>query len=78
MYHIFTRQAGDVRAPARSGVKVSAPAVKGGTEAKPEVLQEFVLRRLSRDIVSGELLPGARMSPARLADQLGVSHIPVR
>ncbi len=57
---------------------MSAPTVKGGTEAKPEGLQEFVLRRLSRDIVSGELAPGARMSPARLADQLGVSHIPVR
>lgn len=46
--------------------------------ARPEGLQEFVLRRVSRDIVSGELVPGARLSPARLAEQLGVSHIPVR
>lgn len=49
-----------------------------GTDAKPEGLQDFVLRRLSRDIVSGELAPGSRLSPARLAEQLGVSHIPVR
>lgn len=57
---------------------MSAPTVANGNDAKPEGLQDFVLRRLSRDIVSGELAPGARLSPARLAEQLGVSHIPVR
>ncbi|MBA3367872.1 MAG: GntR family transcriptional regulator [Geodermatophilaceae bacterium] len=56
----------------------SSPPSAHGPDARPEGLQDFVLRRLSRDIVSGELPPGARLSPARLAEQLGVSHIPVR
>jgi DNA-binding GntR family transcriptional regulator len=47
-------------------------------EEKPEGLQNYVYRRISRAIVSGKLPPGERLSPARLADELGVSHIPVR
>ena len=35
-------------------------------------------RRLVKAIVSGELPAGTRLSPARLAEDLGVSHIPVR
>lgn len=48
------------------------------TPERPEGLQDFVSRRLVRAIISGELEPGERLSPARLADELGVSHIPVR
>jgi DNA-binding GntR family transcriptional regulator len=44
----------------------------------PEGLQDFVSRRLVKAIVSGDLPPGTRLSPARLAEDLGVSHIPVR
>lgn len=57
---------------------MTSPTADHSRDARPEGLQDFVLRRLSRDIVSGELPPGARLSPARLAEQLGVSHIPVR
>ena len=45
---------------------------------QPEGLQDFVSRRLMRAILTGELPPGTRLSPARLAEELGVSHIPVR
>lgn len=48
------------------------------TESRPDGLQDFVARNLVRAIASGELPPGARLSPARLATDLGVSHIPVR
>jgi DNA-binding GntR family transcriptional regulator len=37
-----------------------------------------VSRRLVKAIASGELPAGTRLSPARLAEDLGVSHIPVR
>lgn len=57
---------------------MTPPPSGHGRDTRPEGLQDFVLRRLSRDIVSGEFPPGARLSPARLAEQLGVSHIPVR
>ena len=49
-----------------------------GGDGRPEGLQDFVSRRLARAIVSGDLQPGTRLSPARLAEELGVSHIPVR
>ncbi len=48
------------------------------TESRPDGLQDFVVRNLVRAIASGELAPGTRLSPARLAEDLGVSHIPVR
>jgi DNA-binding GntR family transcriptional regulator len=48
------------------------------TELRPDGLQDFVVRNLMRAIAAGELAPGTRLSPARLAEDLGVSHIPVR
>jgi DNA-binding GntR family transcriptional regulator len=48
------------------------------SDTTPEGLQDFVSRRLVKAIVSGDLPPGTRLSPARLAEDLGVSHIPVR
>ena len=48
------------------------------SDGRPEGLQDFVSRRLVKAIVSGDLPPGTRLSPARLAEDLGVSHIPVR
>ncbi|HEX5402243.1 MAG TPA: GntR family transcriptional regulator [Pseudonocardiaceae bacterium] len=47
-------------------------------ESRSDGLQDFVARNLVRGITSGELPPGTRLSPARLAEDLGVSHIPVR
>lgn len=46
--------------------------------SRSDGLQDFVARNLVRGITSGELPPGTRLSPARLAEDLGVSHIPVR
>jgi DNA-binding GntR family transcriptional regulator len=48
------------------------------SEGRPDGLQDFVARRLAKAIASGDLPPGTRLSPARLAADLGVSHIPVR
>lgn len=49
-----------------------------GDESKPEALQDFVSRRLVRGIIKGELPPGEKLSPGKLAKEFGVSHIPVR
>lgn len=54
------------------------PSMLMTSESRPDGLQGFVTRNLVRAIASGELPPGARLSPARLATDLGVSHIPVR
>jgi DNA-binding GntR family transcriptional regulator len=48
------------------------------SEGRPDGLQDFVARRLAKAIAAGDLPPGSRLSPARLAEDLGVSHIPVR
>lgn len=48
------------------------------SEGRPDGLQDFVARQLAKAIASGELPPGTRLSPAKLAEDLGVSHIPVR
>lgn len=48
------------------------------SEGRPDGLQDFVARQLAKAIASGDLPSGTRLSPARLADELGVSHIPVR
>ena len=47
-------------------------------EGRPDGLQNFVARRIAMTIASGELPSGTRLSPAKLAEELGVSHIPVR
>jgi DNA-binding GntR family transcriptional regulator len=45
---------------------------------RPEPLQDFAARTLTRAILTGELRPGEKLSPTKLAEDLGVSHIPVR
>lgn len=47
-------------------------------DERPEGLQGFISRRLVKSIVTGQLKPGERLSPAKLAEEMGVSHIPVR
>ena len=45
---------------------------------QPEALLSFIERRVKQAVISGELLPGAKLSPNTIAADLGVSHIPVR
>lgn len=45
---------------------------------KPQTAQEAVLYELRRRIVSGEFAPGSQILQDALADELGVSRVPVR
>jgi DNA-binding GntR family transcriptional regulator len=45
---------------------------------QPEALLSYIEKRIKQAVVSGELKPGAKLSPSVIAADLGVSHIPVR
>jgi DNA-binding GntR family transcriptional regulator len=45
---------------------------------QPEALLSYIEKRIKQAVVSGELKPGAKLSPSAIASDLGVSHIPVR
>ena len=45
---------------------------------QPEALLSYIEKRIKQAVVSGELKPGAKLSPSAVAVDLGVSHIPVR
>ena len=45
---------------------------------RPEALLSYIEKRIKQAVVSGELKPGAKLSPSAVAIDLGVSHIPVR
>jgi DNA-binding GntR family transcriptional regulator len=45
---------------------------------QPEALLSYIEKRIKQAVVSGELKPGAKLSPNVIAADLGVSHIPVR
>jgi DNA-binding GntR family transcriptional regulator len=45
---------------------------------RPPTAQEAVLAELRRSILEGELVPGAQILQDRIAEQLGVSRVPVR
>jgi DNA-binding GntR family transcriptional regulator len=45
---------------------------------QPEALLSYIEKRIKQAAVSGELKPGAKLSPSAIATDLGVSHIPVR
>jgi DNA-binding GntR family transcriptional regulator len=45
---------------------------------QPEALLSYIEKRIKQAVVSGELKPGAKLSPSAIAADLGVSHIPVR
>jgi DNA-binding GntR family transcriptional regulator len=47
-------------------------------EGQPEALLSFIEKRVKQAVDSGELRPGAKLSPSVMATELGVSHIPVR
>jgi DNA-binding GntR family transcriptional regulator len=46
--------------------------------ARPELLVDQIARRLVAEILTGQLMPGQRISTAGIAEDLQVSHIPVR
>jgi DNA-binding GntR family transcriptional regulator len=45
---------------------------------RPQGLQEFASEQIAQAILRGELKPGERLSPTKLAEELEISHIPVR
>ena len=59
-------------------VQAAVPFSQGRREDQPEALLSFIERRVKQAVVSGELKPGAKLSPSAVAADLGVSHIPVR
>lgn len=48
------------------------------TFARPPSTQEAVLSEMRRRLGTGSLRPGAKLSPDRLARELGVSRVPIR
>jgi DNA-binding GntR family transcriptional regulator len=45
---------------------------------QPEALLSYIEKQIKQSVVSGELKPGAKLSPSAVAANLGISHIPVR
>jgi DNA-binding GntR family transcriptional regulator len=59
-------------------VQVPVPFSRERRQDQPEALQSYIEKRIKQAVVSGELRPGAKLSPSAVAVDLGVSHIPVR
>ena len=54
------------------------PSSRERRQDQPEALLSYIEKRIKQAVVSGELKPGAKLSPSAIAVDLGVSHIPVR
>jgi DNA-binding GntR family transcriptional regulator len=52
--------------------RVEAPA------RRPDSLTEYALEAIRNDLLTGRLRPGQRLAADAIAQQLGISHIPVR
>ena len=50
----------------------------GGPAGKPETLVAYASRKIKVALAKGEIKPGQRISPNALAEEFGLSHIPVR
>jgi DNA-binding GntR family transcriptional regulator len=59
-------------------VQVPVPSSHERRQDQPEALLSYIEKRIKQAVVSGELKPGAKLSPSAIAVDLGVSHIPVR
>lgn len=59
-------------------VQAPVPFSQERRQHQPEALLSFIEKRIKQAVVSGELKPGAKLSPSVVATDLGVSHIPVR
>jgi DNA-binding GntR family transcriptional regulator len=53
-------------------------AVRTSIGDRPEAMQDYAARHIERAILTGALRPGAKLSPSALAQELRMSHIPVR
>jgi DNA-binding GntR family transcriptional regulator len=67
---IYSRPDPEVQAP--------VPFSQQRRQDQPEALLSYIETRIKQAVVSGELKPGAKLSPSAVAADLGVSHIPVR
>ena len=59
-------------------VQAPVPFSQERRKHQPEALLSHIEKRIKQAVVSGELKPGAKLSPSVVATDLGVSHIPVR
>jgi DNA-binding GntR family transcriptional regulator len=57
---------------------MSSMASALGSDGRPETLVSFATRHIQANLADGTIAPGERISPASMAKQLGLSHIPVR
>ena len=44
----------------------------------PDSLAEYAVEQIRNDLLMGKLRPGSRLTADAIAEQLGISHIPVR
>ena len=59
-------------------VQTPVPFSPERRQGQPEALLSYIEKRIKQAVLSGELKPGAKLSPSAIATGLGVSHIPVR
>jgi DNA-binding GntR family transcriptional regulator len=59
-------------------VQAPVPLSQQRRRDQPEALLSYIEKQIKQSVVSGELKPGAKLSPSAVAANLGVSHIPVR
>jgi DNA-binding GntR family transcriptional regulator len=59
-------------------VQAPVPLSQRRRPDQPEALLSYIEKQIKQSVVSGELKPGAKLSPSAVAADLGVSHIPVR
>jgi DNA-binding GntR family transcriptional regulator len=51
---------------------------RSASDDRPETMVAYASRRIRASLASGEISPGERLSPNKVAQELGLSHIPVR
>jgi DNA-binding GntR family transcriptional regulator len=49
-----------------------------GSSRPPDSLAEYAVEQIRNDLLMGRLRPGSRVTADGIAEQLGISHIPVR
>jgi DNA-binding GntR family transcriptional regulator len=59
-------------------VQTPVPFSQERRQRQPEALLSYIEKRIKQAVLSGELKPGAKLSPSAIATDLGISHIPVR
>ena len=59
-------------------MQAPVPVPQERRQDQPAALLSYIEARIKQAVASGELKPGAKLSPSAVAADLGVSHIPVR